>query len=121
MIGLIFRSLKVFICISIVILLMPFQALSAEVLQVSSSSVIQIGDNNRNYKVKLACINIEPSKDSEALDWMKSKLPRHSKVNLLPKRSEDGILLAELIKLRSNEDIAKSMSDMGFGEYYCRH
>ncbi|AAP99572.1 MULTISPECIES: thermonuclease-like protein [Prochlorococcus] len=120
MIGLFLRRLKAFICISIFIFIIPFKALPAEVLQVSSPSIIQIGDNNRNYKVKLACINIEPSKESEALNWMKSTLPRHSKVNLLPQRSEDGILLAELIKLRSNQDIAKSMSEMGFGEYYCR-
>ena len=54
--------MKLFLFIFLVLLLFPFSVCSAEVLQVTSSSVLQIGDNNRNYKIRIACINIDESK-----------------------------------------------------------
>ncbi len=32
---------------------------AAEVLQVSSSRLLQVGDNNRIYNVEIACLNIK--------------------------------------------------------------
>jgi len=111
--------LKVIICILIFILSMPGRVLSAEVLQVSSSSILQIGDNNRSYKVRIYCINIDPLQDKEAANWLKVNLPRRSKVNILPKGYEDGTLISEVIKIRTNEDISAEMVRLGFGQKNC--
>ena len=117
MVG-IFRSINL-LCLILAITLLPYRVLSAEVLQISSASVLLIGDQNKNYKVRLDCINIDPFQEEEAVGWLRSELPRHSKINLLPKGYEDGILLAKIIKLQSNKDISKSMANLGFGEFIC--
>mgnify|MGYP006286328277 CR=1 FL=1 len=44
-----------------VLLVAPWPAQAAEVLQVRSGSVLQIGDGNRNYTVRLACPCSSPS------------------------------------------------------------
>ena len=65
---------------------------AAEILQVTSSSVLLIGDHNRTYTVKLACIEITPDLEAKSVKWLKKQLPRHTKVNLKPKGSVDGDL-----------------------------
>ena len=60
---------------------------AAEILQVTSSSVLLIGDHNRTYTVKLACTEITPDLEEKSLKWLKKQLPRHTKVNLKPKGS----------------------------------
>ena len=39
---------------------LPFQAFAAEVLQVRSATLLQVGDRNRNYSVQLACVQVDP-------------------------------------------------------------
>ena len=116
----IFRIINILLGFVFFVTLVPCRVLSAEILQISSASVFQIGDQNRNYKVKLDCINIDPSQEEEAVNWLRSELPRHSKINLLPKGYKEGILLAKIIKLKSNKDISKSMANLGFGELACK-
>ena len=47
--------------------------ISAEVMQVNSSNTLLIGDNNRTYKVQIACINVEPAKEELAFNWLKKE------------------------------------------------
>ncbi len=114
-----FRVFIILIFLAFTVALVPVRVLSAEILQISSSSVVQIGDQNRNYKVKLACLSIYPSKKEEAITWLRSELPRYTKVNILPKGSQDGILLSQIIKLSSKKDISESMSEIGLGDFIC--
>ena len=58
------------------------QAIAAEVLQVRSSSLLQIGDRNRNYTVQLACLEVNPADEQAALDWLKHALPRLSLIHI---------------------------------------
>ncbi len=111
--------MKIFLYILIFFLFFPLRALSAEVLQVTSSSVLQIGDHNRNYKVKIACINVDESNRKDAIDWLKSELPRHTKVNFFPKGSEDGMLLARITSLKSGKDLASGMLELGYARSIC--
>ena len=111
--------MKFLLCTFLIFFFFPFRALPAEVLQVSSPTVIQIGDNNRNYKIRIACINVEESKGKDAIDWLKNELPRHVKVNLFPKGSEDGTLLARVTNLYSGKDIASQMIELGYANRTC--
>ena len=81
------------------------QVYAAEILQVSSSSVLLIGDNNRTYTVKIACTEISPNLEEKSIDWLKKQLPRHTKVNLKPKGFVDGVLVARVIPFNTDTDI----------------
>ena len=80
---------------------------AAEILQVSSSSILIIGDNNRNYTVKIACAEISPNLEDRSVNWLRKELPRHTKVNLKPQGQVDGFLVAKVIPFNSNIDITE--------------
>ena len=92
---------------------------AAEILQVTSSSVLLIGDHNRTYTVKLACTEINPDSEEKSVNWLKKKLPRHTKVNLKPKGSVDGVLLAKVIPFDTNIDIAEEYIHEGLATNKC--
>ena len=95
------------------------QVYAAEILQVSSSSVLLIGDHNRTYTVKLACTEISPDLEEKSLNWLKKELPRHTKVNLKPKGSVDGVLVAKVIPFDSNVDISEKYINEGLAREKC--
>ena len=92
---------------------------AAEILQVTSSSVLLIGDHNRTYTVKLACTEINPDLEEKSVAWLKKQLPRHTKVNLKPKGSLDGILIAKVIPFDSNIDINEKYINEGLAINKC--
>ena len=92
---------------------------AAEILQVTSSSVLLIGDHNRTYTVKLACTEIRPDLEVESVKWLRNQLPRHTKVNLKPKGSVDGVLVAKVIPFNSTIDINEKYINEGLAENKC--
>ena len=92
---------------------------AAEVLQVTSSSVLLIGDHNRTYTVKLACTEVSPELEEKSVKWLKKQLPRHTKVNLKPKGSVDGVLVAKVIPFDSNVDITEKYINEGLAREKC--
>ena len=92
---------------------------AAEILQVTSSSVLLIGDHNRTYTVKLACTEISPDLEEKSFIWLKKQLPRHTKVNLKPKGSVDGTLVAKVIPFDSNIDITEKYINEGLATNKC--
>jgi hypothetical protein len=92
---------------------------AAEILQVTSSSVLLIGDHNRTYTVKLACTEITPDLEEESLKWLKKQLPRHTKVNLKPKGSVNGVLVAKVIPFDSEIDINEKYINEGLATNKC--
>jgi len=97
------------------LLLWPGQVLAAEVLQVRSGTLLQIGDRNRNYSVQLACVVVDPDDDAAAVDWIRKQLPRRSKVNLRPTGSADGVLIAHINHLdgQGNHDLGSELIASG--------
>ena len=92
---------------------------AAEILQVTSSSVLLIGDHNRTYTVKLACTSVSHDLEDKSVDWLKKQLPRHTKVNLKPEGSVDGVLIARVIPSKSNIDISEKYINEGLAENNC--
>ena len=92
---------------------------AAEILQVTSSSVLLIGDHNRTYTVKLACTEISPDLEVKSLNWLKEQLPRHTKVNLKPKGYVDGLLVAKVIPFNSDNDINEKYINEGLATNEC--
>lgn len=73
--------------------------LAAEVLQVRTATLLQIGDRNRSYPVRLACLEVAPEDQEQAQQWLRARLPRQSRVNLRPIGSVDGTLVARVTPL----------------------
>jgi hypothetical protein len=83
----------------------PLSAYAAEILQVREADLLLIGDQNRNYSVRLACAEIKPGQAQNAIDFLRSQLPRRQRVNLMPIGSKDGLLLARVRPLGSKKDL----------------
>ena len=98
----------------------PEELPAAEVLQISSSNILQIGDNNRIYSVQLSCIEVDPKNEDEARKLLKKKLPRRSKVNLHPKGLNDnGTLLARVNLLNKENDLSSLLVSSGLAVESC--
>jgi endonuclease YncB( thermonuclease family) len=103
----------------LMLLWMPFKAAAAEVLQVRTPSLLQVGDHNRTYTVRLACVAVDPASEAEALAWLKQELPRRRRVNLRPEGSDDGVLLARVTPLGEERDLSQGLVAAGFGRDTC--
>ena len=112
---------KIFLLLSTLFIftLKTFSVNAAEVLQITNSSTILIGDQNRNYTVEIACLDLEPSKESSVIDYLKSELPRHSRVNLKPKGFQDGVLIAKIISIENNIDIGDMIVSKKWAKSNC--
>ena len=93
--------------LSLLLLAAPVNA--AEVLQVRSSSLLQVGDRNRTYTVVLACAAVDPVLEDEAVKWLRDQLPRRRRVNLRPVGSLDGQLLARVTPLGEQTDLSTGL------------
>ncbi len=113
------KFVEVILILFIFLLCSPLNLFAAEILQVRTSSLFQIGDRNRSYTVKLSCVDIDASSEEMAVKWLRLKLPRRSKINLRPERVDDGILFSKIYLIDSNEDIALQLSLEGLANYTC--
>ncbi|MCX5938895.1 MAG: nuclease [Cyanobium sp. LacPavin_0920_WC12_MAG_62_9] len=97
----------------------PAPAAAAEVLQVRSATVLQVGDGNRNYTVELACIRVDQAQEAASIDWLRHELPRRSRVNLRPMGQDTGVLMAKVQKLGESQDLASGLVAAGLAESSC--
>ena len=82
--GALIRFCSSLLILLVVMLASPLPSMAAEVLQVRSSTLLQIGDRNRNYSVRLACVAVDPANEQAAVDLLKKAVPRRKLVNLRP-------------------------------------
>jgi hypothetical protein len=94
----------------------PGAAAAAEVFQVRSGMLLQVGDGNRSYAVELACMELVQGHEEEATTWLRQALPRRTKVNLRPMGQRDGTLLAQVSLLSSGDDIARGLIGAGLAQ-----
>ncbi|MED5165497.1 MAG: nuclease, partial [Cyanobacteriota bacterium] len=76
-------------------------------------------DHNRTYTVRLACLQVDPSDEAEAMAWLKSELPRRRRVNLRPEGSSEGVLLARVTSIGSDVDLRAGLAAAGLGRLTC--
>lgn len=111
-------------CLAFSVVVMALMAIvpqvhAAEVLQVRSSSLLQIGDHNRNYTVQLACVEVEASKEQAAVTYLRQALPRRQRVNLRPEGAVDGTLLARVTPLGADQDLSTALAAAGLARFSC--
>lgn len=101
-------------CLVLLVLLLALQpAAAAEVLQVRSATLLQIGDRNRSYPVRLACLEVAPEDQEQAQQWLRARLPRQTRVNLRPIGAQDGTLVARVTPLPRAGLVAAAADPIG--------
>ena len=89
---------------------------AAEVLQVREPDLLLIGDHNRTYSVRLACIAPIAGEEAAALKLLREKLPRRQRVNLMPMGSQEGLLLARVRPLGQEQDLNDALIEAGMAQ-----
>lgn len=74
-------------------------AMAAEIQQVRGATLLQLGDSNRSYTVRLACVNVAVDQEDQATIWLRRFAPRGTRVNLRPIGEEKGTLVARVASL----------------------
>jgi len=101
----------------LLVLVAPATASAAEVLQVRSATLLQVGDGNRSSGVQLACLAVAPDQQPQAVAWLRQQLPRRTRVNLLPAGQHDGVLLARVVKLEGQLDLGEGLIRAGLASH----
>lgn len=86
---------------------------AAEILSIRSGTQLQVGDQNRSYGVKLACLAVNEAQSQEAQGWLQRHGPRGTRVNLRPLAEQDGLLVARVSVLKSGLDLGQGMVAAG--------
>ena len=92
---------------------------AAEVLQVRTASLLQVGDHNRTYTVELPCLSVPEGGEAAAVAWLRQQLPRRKRVNLRPVGSRDGQLLARVTPIGSEIDLSAGLVAAGLASDRC--
>ena len=92
---------------------------SAEILQIIDSKTIVIGDQNRNLSIKLVCSNVNLENEIAALELLRIKFPRGTKVKIKPLGFKDNNLLAKIYKLNENIEMNELLYTNNFSDQVC--
>jgi len=97
----------------------PFNLNSAEILQINDSKTIVIGDQNRNLSINLVCSNVNLEDESTALELLRIKFPRGTKVKIKPLGFKDNNLLAKVYKLNENLEMSELLFTNNLSDQFC--
>ena len=92
---------------------------SAEILQIIDSKTIVIGDQNRNLSIKLVCSNVNLENEIAALELLRIKFPRGTKVKIKPQGFKENTLLAKIYKLNENIEMNQLLYTNNLSEQVC--
>ena len=92
---------------------------SAEILQINDSKTVIIGDQNRNLSINLACSNVDLEDEITALELLRIKFPRGTKVKIKPLGFKDNNLLAKIYKLNENIEMNQLLYTNNLSDQVC--
>ena len=101
------KKLLKFLIIICLILLNPVVVNSAEILQIKSSNIILVGDQNRNLTVGLFCVDVNEKDELAAINLLKSQFPRGSKVKIKPFGFKENLLLAKVFNIKGTKEMTE--------------
>jgi len=99
------NKLSIFLIIIYLIVINPLAVDSAEILQINSSNTILVGDQNRNLRIGLYCVDVNENDELEATNLLKSEFPRGSKVKIKPVVFKDNVLLAKVFNIKGTKEM----------------
>ena len=89
------------------IVLNPLVVNSAEILQIKSSNIILVGDQNRNLTIGLFCVDVSENDEIEATNLLKAEFPRGSKIKIKPYGFKENLLLAKVFNIKSSKEMTE--------------
>jgi len=101
------KKLSKILIVVCLIVLNPVIVNSAEILQIKSSNTILVGDQNRNLKIELFCVDVNENDELEATNLLKSEFPRGSKVKIKPFGFKENVLLAKVFNIKGNKEMTE--------------
>ena len=101
------KKLSKILIIVCLIVLNPVIVNSAEILQIKSSNIILVGDQNRNLTIGLFCIDVNENDELEATNLLKSEFPRGSKVKIKPFGFKQNVLLAKVFNIKGTKEMTE--------------
>ena len=116
------NNLNKFISFLIILILIfgsPAYLNSAEILQINDSKTIIIGEQNRNLSINLVCSNVNSEDENAALELLRIKFPRGTKVKIKPLGFKDNNLLAKVYKLNENIEMSELLISNNLSNEIC--
>ena len=101
------KNLSKILIIACLIVLNPVIVNSAEILQIKSSNIILVGDQNRNLTIGLFCVDVNKNDELEATNLLKSEFPRGSKVKIKPFGFRENVLLAKVFNIKGTKEMTE--------------
>ena len=114
-------NLKIFLNLFLFsfLLFYPITSYSAEVLQINRYNQIIIGDQNRKLPIKLPCIHVAKDNEKIALDLLRKKFPRGTKVKIKPLGLSESILSAKVYDLSEEKEMSQVLIANDLSENLC--
>ena len=78
------NNISKFLIIFLLFFLYPLKAYSAEILQINSSKTVLVGDQNRNLKIRLSCVDVNDNDELKAIALLNNEFPSGSKLKIKP-------------------------------------
>tara|TARA_S200000501_G_C20376389_1_gene548519 strand:+ start:164 stop:517 length:354 start_codon:yes stop_codon:yes gene_type:complete len=99
----------------------PIRTYSAEILQITNSNSILVGDQNRDLPIKLSCVEINDENDEQiAINLLKKEFPRGSKVKIKPVSFKENILLAKVFDINETKEMSELLIAKDLSKETCR-
>ena len=104
------KKLLQIILISIVLIICPINAYSAELLQINDVNNILVGDQNRSLYLSLYCTDINEKEKENATNILKRNFPRGTKVKIKPYGSNGSRLLAKIFRVDDETEMTELLN-----------
>ena len=113
------KKLSKILIIICLIVLNPAIVNSAEILQIKSSNIILVGDQNRNLTIGLFCVDVNENDEIEATNLLKSEFLRGSKVKIKPFGFKENVLLAKVFNIKGTKEMSKLLVAKNLSSEIC--
>ena len=101
------NNISKFLIISLLFVLSPLNAYSAEILQINSSKSVLVGDQNRNLTIRLSCVDVNDNDELKAITLLKKEFPRGSKVKIKPFGLKENVLIAKVFNIKGTKEMSE--------------
>jgi len=112
------KLLRLFL-MSILLVMYPIHANSAELLQIKDVDTILVGDQNRSLYLSLYCIDINENEKGKAIEILQRNFPRGTKVKIKPYGSVDNRLLAKIFRVNDKVEMTELLNTFNSSEKSC--
>ena len=99
--------------------LFPLTGYSAEILQINTTNDIVIGDQNRELSLTLPCIAVEKDNERLAVEILKKRFPRGTKIKIKPFGLDESILSAKISRVDNKIEMTQVLISNDLAKDIC--